>query len=371
MANTPASTMPTGTLGPTESTVMAIVQQVLAAQAGKRQLPLIEKIKDQEDFPAWRDRLLCILERHGLDKYVLTDVPRPESPAELKQWLDDRADVDAYLQAVVGDTKVWTALRGMGWKARDIDPKKTFDKLTQYFEGGLDDIPVNLMMEFATTRRDKFASMEAFQSRINYLKDRLQTDKSPYNLPDIGYIWFALKGIAHEYPDLYNRCVADIKNGTLTWGNLMEEFQRISVTEKTNPALTTVQINKKDDKTTTTGNTNAGNRKTPYRGTCGICKKTLFQKQKHCKGCDSHISKGVDECWWCDPEKAPDTWHNKEVARLKKAERQRSTTAPLHQQSGVANASTSKPPMENPTKPSNPKSVLFTTSLLGLPTDMP
>ncbi|KAL2195763.1 hypothetical protein P885DRAFT_39882 [Corynascus similis CBS 632.67] len=243
--------MPTGTLGPTESTIMAIVQQVLTAQAGKRQLPLIEKIKDQEDFPVWQEKLLCVLERYGLDKYILTDVPQPESPAELKQWLDDRADVDAYIQAVVGDNKVWTSLRRLGWKARDIDPKKTFDKLTQCLEGGVDDTPVNLMIEFANTRRDKFASMEAFQSRVNYLKDQLQTDELPYKLPDTGYIWLALKGIAHEYPDLYNRCVGAIQNRTLTWGKLMEEFQRISVTEKANPVLTTVQINKKDDKTTT------------------------------------------------------------------------------------------------------------------------
>ncbi|KAK4243033.1 hypothetical protein C7999DRAFT_45058 [Corynascus novoguineensis] len=168
MANTPTSTLPTGMLGPTESTIMAIVQQVLAAQAGKH----------QEDFPAWRDRLLCVLGRYGLDKYVLADVLQPENPMEVKQWLDDRADIEAYFQA----------------KARDLDPKKTFDKLTRYFENGLADGP----------------------SRVNYIKDRLQTDESLYNLPDGGYAWLVVKGIAYEYPDVYNRYAMALQNKTLT-----------------------------------------------------------------------------------------------------------------------------------------------------------
>jgi len=167
---------------------------------------VIEKIKRQEDFPVWRDKLVRVLKRYNLDKYVLTDVPQPESHIELKQWLDDRADVDDYLQAAVGDLKIWTILKGMGWNSTDLDLKKTFDKLTQYFERGSVDGNATLNQELATIRRDKFASMEAFQARINYLKNRLQAEGSAFRMPDKGYIWMTLKGIAYEYPDLYNRC---------------------------------------------------------------------------------------------------------------------------------------------------------------------
>ncbi|KXX82432.1 hypothetical protein MMYC01_201625 [Madurella mycetomatis] len=202
MVDTPLSSI---SVGATDNAMMALFQQFLqnqaqliAAQASKRQLPLIEKIKRQEDFPAWRDKLIRVLQRYDLDKYVLTD------------WLDDRADVDDYLQAAVGDLKVWTILQGMGWKAIDLDPKKTFDKLTQYFEGGSIDGLVTLLQEFATIRRETFASMESFQARINYLKNRLQAEESAFKMPDDGYTWMTLKGIAHEYPDLYNRSVIAI-----------------------------------------------------------------------------------------------------------------------------------------------------------------
>ncbi|KAL2192535.1 hypothetical protein P885DRAFT_27796 [Corynascus similis CBS 632.67] len=367
--------MPTGTLGPTEETVTTVVQQVLAAQAGKRQLPFIEKIRDREDFPTWRNRLIRALKRQKLDKYILTDVPRPEDPIEEQQWLEERADVDDYIQAAVGDLKVWKRLEGLGWDAFDIDPKKTFDKLTQYFEDDTLNSQSKMMREFSNIRRDMFASMDAFQERINYLKNRLQANGSLFKLPDEAYILLTLDGIAHEYPDLHHRCIISLENKTLTWSILMRELQRIATSESANPALTTVQIDGKDDRTKANNNsttpTNTGNKKAPYRGTCSICKKTISQKQKHCKGCDSHILKSVDECWWCDPEKAPDMWKHKEAARLKKAERQRSTTAPLYQQSGVANASTSKSPAENTANSDNSKSVLFTTSLLRLPTNMP
>ncbi len=36
-------------------------------------------------------------------------------------------------------------LKGMGWSAEDMDPKKTFDKITQYFEKGSADSNVKLI----------------------------------------------------------------------------------------------------------------------------------------------------------------------------------------------------------------------------------
>ncbi|KAK4243606.1 hypothetical protein C7999DRAFT_36047 [Corynascus novoguineensis] len=355
MANTPGSTVPTGTSDATETAAVALLQRLLASQPSKRQLPLIEKIVHPEDFSVWRDKLLRVLQRHNLDRYVLTDVPQPENYIERQQWLEDRADVEDYLQAT---------------RASDLNPKSTFDKLTQYFEEDTLDSQGSMMHELATIRRATFASMDAFQERVSYLRDRLQPEGTPFRLPDEGYMLMTLRGISHEYPDLHHRCMASLENKTLTWTALMREFQRIATTENARPALTTVQIDRKDDRSSAnTITTNTSKRKTPYRGTCGICKKSIYRDHKHYKRCDSHILKSVDDCWWCDPEKAPDTWQNKEAARLKKAERQRSTTAPLYQQSGVANAPTSKSP--NPAKTDYPKSVLYTTSLLRLPTDMP
>ena len=337
----------------------------------KRQLPLIEKIKKQEDFPVWRDKLIRVLQRHGLDRYILTEIPRPgDNGVELKQWLDDRADVDDYLQAVVGDIKVWNNLRGMGWKATDLDPKKTFDYLVQYFEGGSVDGSVLLLQEFATIHREAFSSMEAYQSRVNYLRERLQVDGSAFKMPDDGYTWLALRGVLREYPDLYNRCVLSIQSKGLTWAALMAEFQRVAVTENAQPALFKIDKSKAEDKDSLQRNNN--NRPDGPVKTCMTCNSTTPEDYVHCDKCAHHRKYNTEVCWWCEPDKAPAGWRNKKRAKQYLKARQSSsttaattttintaTTAPLHQQSGVSNPSTSKP--------DKPKSVLFSTNLTNLP----
>ncbi|KAK4133869.1 hypothetical protein BT67DRAFT_348454, partial [Trichocladium antarcticum] len=70
--------------------------------------------------------------RYDLDRYILTDVPEPDDAAAKQTWREDRRDVDDYLLATVSDDKIWEMLECLGWDATKIDPKKTFDKLTQY-----------------------------------------------------------------------------------------------------------------------------------------------------------------------------------------------------------------------------------------------
>ncbi|KAL2138075.1 hypothetical protein VTI28DRAFT_7501 [Corynascus sepedonium] len=81
---------------------------------------------------------------------------------ELGEWLEERADVDDYIQAAVRDLKVWKRLEGLGWDTFDIDPKKTFDKLTQYFEDDTLNSQSKMIREFSNIRRDMFASIDAF-----------------------------------------------------------------------------------------------------------------------------------------------------------------------------------------------------------------
>ncbi|KAK4251291.1 hypothetical protein C7999DRAFT_28021 [Corynascus novoguineensis] len=262
MANTPTSTVPTeDTLGTTNNDIIALFQQFLQNYAqlngGKRQLPPIYPLETQEDFPMWRSRLLSVLERHGLDEYILTDVPRPESPIERRQWLEDRADVDDYLRAAVIDPNVWNSLEELGWKATNINPKSTFDMLTHYFEDNTLDGQFTLLQELTTIRRGTFASMDAFRRRVNYLKIRLQSEESVFKMPDGGFMLLTLRGIAHEYPDLYYQCINAYENKTLTWSTLMLEFHRIATAESKKPALTTIRIDRENGSTINTNHTTA------------------------------------------------------------------------------------------------------------------
>lgn len=339
----------------------------------KRVIPSIKKISKEEDFPVWRDNLIYTLNQFNLARYIQQDVPQPpdDQPAALTVWQEDRIDVDNYLRAHIGDNKIERNLESMGWDAKVANPKSTFDFLTKYFEGASSDTYAVLNEEFSTINRSKFASMDAFQSRVGYLRNRLKSPGSPWVATgDAAYIWMALRGIRSAYADLYARAVANIEKNELTWNGLMEEFQKITVSEKTQSGFTQIKVDtkKKDGDSNKKGSNNKSTsnnkEKDEERVPCSVCRELITPGWKHCGDCGYHRPARVPICWWCDPEKAPNTWPNKSVALIKKAERHlASTTGPLHQQSGLQNPTTAKAPV--PTNPAT-KKVMFQTNLANL-----
>lgn len=380
--------MSTGSGNPlTQGDLLAALRELMAEQRAqnsiKRVIPSIKKISKEEDFPVWRQNLIYTLNQFNLARYIQQDVPQPpdDQPAALKVWQDDRIDVDNYLRAHIGDNKIERHLESMGWDATVANPKSTYDFLTKYFEGASADTYALLNEEFSTITRTKYASMEAFQSRVGYLRNRLKSPGSPWSgTRDAAFLWMALRGIRTAYADLYARAVANIEKNELTWNGLMEEFQKVTVSEKTQAALSQVKIDTKKKegggsgdagKVNNSGKTKGSNNhksnakeKDEDRVPCPTCDQLITAGWKHCGGCGHHHPPHCKTCFWCNPEKAPDSWPNKSLAIIKKAERQlASTTGPLHQQSGLQNPSTSQAP--EAAKPAL-KKVMFQTNLANL-----
>jgi hypothetical protein len=339
---------------------------------------MIDKLTRQEDFPNWRSKLIRTLQRLDLDKHILTDVPEPQDPEAKQQWRNDRADVDDYIQAVVPGYKVWSLISGMGWNPEESNPRKTFEMVTQYFEKGSVDGNFKMLHEFVNIRRATFDKMETFQMRVNYLRNRLN-NTTTFKMHDEAYLWMVLKGLAAEYPDLYNRSVTNLQNNNLSWGDLMAELQQLAVTENAQPAMTNIKVNqgnqgnndnkKPDDK-------KKGNNQRWETENCSVCHAEIRKGSKHCYGgCGKHYWAGKDgdtPCWWCHPDKAPDDWRPKAKAVELKNERQKSTTGPIHQQTGNNNPSTaSAEPRSILKKSDNGNKVLFATNydLAGIAMD--
>jgi len=337
----------------------------------RREIPSINKISKEEDFPAWREHFLYTMAQFGLTKYVDSDVSEPDNPAAHATWQEDRTAVDNYIRNHIGDNKILRRLEDMGWTPRVVDPKSTYDFLAKYFEGTSSDSFALLNREFANIDRSKFASMEAFQSRVGHLRTRLNTPSSPWAaLTDTAYVWMALKGIENYYPDLYNRMVVSVENKTLTWNGLMEEFQKITVAEKGQPALSQIKVdnNKRGNKPKDPDNNNKVDNKDntksggDKRNRCVTCHQGISKGWKHCDACGHHRPPISTTCWWCHPESAPDSWVNKAVAIQKNNERSMtSTTGPFHQQSGVQN------PATTPASTPSTKRVMFQTNMANLP----
>ena len=299
---------------------LALLQNNQNNQA--RQIPLISKLTKAEDLNAWREKLTRMLERYDLDKFITNDkTPEPEDPAERRKWLNECLDVDDYIQATVPDLGTWNGIRGLGWKSQDKDPKKTFDFVVQYFERGSVDSFVNLNRELITINPEKFDSLVSFQTRVNFLKERLQA--SEFKMDDKAYTWVVMKAIAPHYPDLYARCLARMQADALSWTDLMAELQALAVSQAYEPTLTSITSGNKPDN--------------QILVQCKDCDRMVPPGRRHCKDCGRHPGGLV--CWSCEPEKAPDTWKYKETYMEKKRARDTtttSTTGPLRQQSGNA-----------------------------------
>jgi hypothetical protein len=296
------------------------------------------KITKAEEYPIWRDKIIRNLKRVGYDKYILEDIPEPNRESDDHTvWYNQRADVEDYLQSAITDNKVWMVLKGIGWDSTANDPKDTFDKLAQYFEKGAADTNAKMLKEFANIRRNSFDKMPAFQLRVNFLRERLNTTE--FKMSDKGYIWLVVKGIQEEYPELYGRMVSGIEAGIVTWVSLMAELQQLAVTEEGHPSMSSIKVSTKEKDNKSKGNKNTNNDNEKVK--CKDCDFKIHKGFKHCKACGNHIK--TEPCWWCSPELAPSNWKNKKLAIEKKKERATSTTAPLHQQSGVANPTNIKP----------------------------
>ncbi|KAJ4286891.1 hypothetical protein N0V88_007835 [Collariella sp. IMI 366227] len=182
-------------------TFMGIFQQMIiqtqASQGGQRRLPAIDKLTKQEHFPVCRDELIRTLRRQDLDKYILTDVAEPQDVAARQRRENDKADVEDYIRAMVPGQKVWAILSVMRWDGTLNNPKPTFTLLSNYFEKVPADSNVMMLQEFATIRHKNFCKLETFQSRLNFLRTRL--NPTTFKMSDDAFIWMTLKGIAKEY----------------------------------------------------------------------------------------------------------------------------------------------------------------------------
>ncbi|KAH6650571.1 hypothetical protein F5144DRAFT_51299 [Chaetomium tenue] len=196
-------------------------------EQNRRSIPLINSLREEEEFLTWRDKLINVLEIANLHDHVLREVPEPADEVEKEKWKKDRAAVDNYIQMTVPDHAVWTNLKGMGWDITERNPKSTLDKLAQYFNKDTHEANFLLCREMFTIKREDYDKFSTFQHRLNYLRQRLDQTKS-WKMTENAATIRALEAIATAHPDVYNRFIAKAHNNELSWAALMVEFRAIS-----------------------------------------------------------------------------------------------------------------------------------------------
>ncbi len=231
-----------------------------------RQIPLIPTLTKAEDLRSWREQLSSVLACYDLDKYIVKNIPEPEGVTERRKWLNDCLDVKEYIQATV--------------------PDPTLHFVLQYFERPTDTF-VDLNHELVNIRSRSFPSLAAFQDRVIFLKECLET--SDFKMNEKAYTWVALRAVAKQYPELYAHFVVRLQADNLSWAGLMAELQVIAVSRIYDPARTLVAFKLSD----------------PVQ--CIQCGQMVRIGYRNRTELDSFCQAGV-VCSSCKPEQALDTW---------------------------------------------------------------
>jgi hypothetical protein len=120
----------------------------------------------------------------------------------------------------------------------------------------------------------------------------------------------------------------------------MTEFSAIAAEEKVvKPVM--LSIGQPNISRSSNGNSSSNNNLSLSNNvfnTCDVCGKSKHKNFVHGDVCAQHKPSKPDAvCFWCNPDQAPDGWKPKQDAIRKKKQREKgmSTTAALHQQSGL------------------------------------
>jgi hypothetical protein len=94
------------------------------------------------------------------------------------------------------------------------------------------DLPIKLGMlaELVTIRPKDFDSLSAFLTRIDSVKQTLQT--SPFQMQHRAYTWILMRSIAQDYEDIYRDRIGQMRRGDLQWRTLMGLLEAQAAREK-------------------------------------------------------------------------------------------------------------------------------------------
>ena len=129
------------------------------------------------------------------------------------------------LEASLTNKTVRDKLKNAGWNpVEDDDPKALYDLILKVIPSTSEEALSSLYAEFTTIDRAKYESLTAFQTRVTYLKSRLESlNCLP---PEKGNVITIINALKSTYPEWCNFLTYDFEKQQLSWKKLMEEMSK-------------------------------------------------------------------------------------------------------------------------------------------------
>ncbi|KAK4182020.1 hypothetical protein QBC35DRAFT_396797, partial [Podospora australis] len=266
--------------------------QYLQQQTQTRTFAPVTELKSAADLEVWSDSLRLALNYHGLTKYLIKTVRKPEEGTlEYLQWTRDRMDIYQVIRTSVRKADIWKQMTRCGWDSSKMDPKKTYEMLFEVLRQGPSDEAGNLIREYTNLKRENFDSVDAFLDRFYDIKSRLEALDVDIEMI---HAWTLLTSIKETYSDFYNRWSPKVAKGTVSLETLTKELNSKGVQEK-GTSKTFVKIQTKNKKENDKA-TQQQKREPRKQVNCTTCNKKILPLMTHCGNCDHHHPKD-SECW--------------------------------------------------------------------------
>ena len=299
-------------------------------------LPKIPQLLGEENLEEWKASIHNHFEWYDILQYLTNDVPEPPATNAQAQkvWKQARLKGKITIHSTLNNKTVRDKLKNSGWNpVEDADPKAIYELVLRVIPSTSEEALSSLYVEFCTLNRAKYDSLTAFQTRVTYLKSRLEAlDCLP---PEKGNLIVVINALKSTYPDWHNFLIYDFENKDLTWKKLMQDMSKRANHELSEMSL--VAIKPQDPKTSdnnaknNTANLNSNANRT--RVFCKDCGFKHWSTNKWCEQCKQHEE---DKWVWCS---TCNRHHGKEWRRCKAKANGSSDTTPSSTLSNMPNAS--------------------------------
>ncbi|KAK3338103.1 hypothetical protein B0H65DRAFT_434945 [Neurospora tetraspora] len=280
-------------------------------------------LEGERNIDDWEQGLEAELDCLGLTDYIFGTVVEPDQvakPDAHKTWFTQRANAMKILLATLKNQAVITTLTINGWDRKNKDPKVLYDLIQSCIARVTNEARSEVLAEFLAIKRANFDTMASFLNRYTLLRKRVQDAK--FEMTDDFEVTLLFNAVKHHYPVDARHWAASLEDKTLTVGGLLAKLSNIGNAEsRTSSINVNIQMSTNGNSNSNTGggsSDNKGSKKEDKRVDCPKCNKKMYPSQKH-MACGHHVTAKADICWFCNPDKAPDTWRPKKDAIAKKA----------------------------------------------------
>lgn len=268
------------------------------ASEASLQLPKIPLLKGEENLEEWKDLLIDTLTIQDLDRYILTDVPQPEAQDDAQLWRINRAKVMLIIKGSL--THVSKTLESAGWnRFEEKNPKKLYDLIQSAIPRVSADAAGDLVAEFGHINVRSFDTLQAYQTRLQYLKRR--TQELDCGFQEKACLWFGINGLKETYEQWYTFLVRDMNKGILTWELLMAEIYAEANKQRNSMNLATIPKSTNQPPPTSSQPVPQYPLRQPVVQ-CDTCQRKHPENWPLCNYCKKHHKGNEDKCWKKHPE---------------------------------------------------------------------